>query len=108
MGLDIYTLQECVLQTLECRKLYTDKRKRKLKNSIVISNDGTENAIMISNTGTIYMFHHDDSTYEIIDKTLEEIVEEYINNLKTNVYIIVLEIQKDILSSKNRIPINDT
>ncbi|MGY3778810.1 SMI1/KNR4 family protein [Isobaculum melis] len=82
IGIDIFCLEKCVIETLECRRNYTDKRKKKLKNSIVISDDGTGNPILIKNTGTIYLFHHDDNTYEIIEQSLTSLIEDYISNLE--------------------------
>lgn len=78
IGMEIFSLESCVLHTLSCREIYTDrKRKGKLKNSLVISDDGAGNPILINEAGIIYLFHHDDVTYELVDKTLTEILEEY-------------------------------
>ena len=83
MGIDIFNLQTCIISTLQCREDYTDnKRRRKLRGALVISDDGSGNPILISNTGQLYLFHHDDITYEILESNFITVFRNYLSGFE--------------------------
>lgn len=70
------------LANISCREDYADDaRKRILAKSLVFSDDGAGNPIMINREGVIHIFYHDNEGYEQFAESIPMIIENFIQHL---------------------------
>ena len=78
-GVDIYAFEEpenIVRLTLQAREAYkNDGRQEEAMRSVVISDDGAGNPILINGVGEVVVFYHDCDERELLASSLNQLIE---------------------------------